>query len=62
MRANGRASGEQKAKQTGRQEAVAHHRLPRKSRVRAFLGRSGYLWLDLPDERGHQVISPEEIV
>jgi len=61
MRANGRARGEQRAKQPGHQQARADHRLMRKRNVRGNLARNGYLWLDLPDERGHQVISPEEI-
>ena len=45
-----RASSEPRSKQAGR-ERVMDSRLPRKSRVKASLSRSGDLYLDLPDER-----------
>jgi hypothetical protein len=61
MRSYGRSSGEQRRKQAGRQEAKAHGRIARKSKVVASFGRNGDLWLDLPDERGHQVINSEEL-
>ena len=52
--------GIQRNKQPGRQQAEAHGKLPRKSKVRAVQGRNGEIWLSLPDERGHQVIDMDE--
>jgi hypothetical protein len=60
VREVGRVRGEPKAKQAGRQAAQAHGHLPRKSKVQASVGRNGEIWLSLPDERGHQVISMDE--
>ena len=50
MSAGTRFRGEPRSKQAGR-ERVQDGRLPRKSRVRGTLSRSGDLYLDLPDER-----------
>ncbi len=61
MRANVRTRGEQKNKQPGRQEAQAHQRLPRKGKVRVGRSANGEIWMDLPDERGFQFVSPDEM-
>ena len=45
-----RANSEPRSKQAGR-ERVMDSRLPRKSRVRGSLSRSGDLYIDMPDER-----------
>lgn len=45
----GRAHGEPRSKQAGR-ERVMDGRLPRKSKVRAAVSHNGDLYLDLPDE------------
>ena len=54
-----RASSEPRSKQAGR-ERVQDGRLPRKSRVKASLSRSGDLYIDLPDEREPVYISRAE--
>ena len=55
-----RFRGEPRSKQAGRQQAEADCRLPRKSRVKSAVSRNGDLWLDVPDEPGHEYISHEE--
>jgi hypothetical protein len=54
-----RASSEPRSKQAGR-ERVQDGRLPRKSRVRGSLSRSGDLYLDLPDEHDPVTIPRSE--
>jgi hypothetical protein len=55
-----RANSEPRSKQAGRQQAEADGRLPRKSRVVVSVSRAGDLWIDVPDEPGHDYISHEE--
>ena len=54
-----RANSEPRSKQAGR-ERVQDGRLPRKSRVRGTLSRSGDLYIDMPDEREPVYITRSE--